>query len=222
MWRFLAHSVVNASEKVVDHLPPYFFVIDEINRAELSRTFGELMYALEYRGAAHRIKTQYSSLVRTKEDAGAFLFDGRSNYFFVPFNVFVYGTMNTIDRSVESFDFALRRRFRWVQVTPDLMAAREIMEAHGVEDATAIRAVEGLGRLNEGISADRYLGPDFCVGHAYMKHLSEYDGPGGPRAALEFLWRSRLEPLIQEYLRSTGRPDTNQRVVLFRQAFLGS
>ncbi|EAH5176092.1 AAA domain-containing protein [Campylobacter coli] len=71
---------------------------DEINRAELSRVFGELLYTLEYRGEKGKIKTQYASM-RGDED------------FYVPENVFFLGTMNDLDKSIDSFDLALRRRF---------------------------------------------------------------------------------------------------------------
>ncbi|MFH4238343.1 AAA family ATPase, partial [Acinetobacter baumannii] len=86
-------------------IPPFFFIIDEINRAELSRVFGELMYCLEYRGVKGSVKTQYANL-NTKKTGILEL--GQTYQFFIPTNIYLIGTMNTIDRSVESFDFALR------------------------------------------------------------------------------------------------------------------
>ncbi len=85
---------------------PCVFVIDEINRADLSRVFGELFFALEsgYRGKP--VENQYASLREANEE----------KQFSVPENVFIIGTMNDIDRSVESIDFALRRRFAWYEV----------------------------------------------------------------------------------------------------------
>lgn len=103
---------------VSDIIPPYFIFIDELNRAELSRVFGELMYCLEYRGSDNKIKTQYSYLVKNENDASSFYFDGNCNWFFVPDNIYLVGTMNTIDRSVETIDFAMRRRFVWIEVPP--------------------------------------------------------------------------------------------------------
>jgi 5-methylcytosine-specific restriction enzyme B len=218
-WQFMLSQPPEA--KIVDHLPPYFFVIDEVNRAELSRVLGELMFALEYRGAANKIKTQYSTLVRSDTDPGAFLVHGDTNYFFVPFNIFVFGTMNTIDRSVESFDFALRRRFRWVNVEPDPMAARHILEKRGFEETTVKRAVGSLVRLNEMIGKTPFLGPDYRIGHAYMERLSKYDGPGGATGALAFLWENHLKPLLQEYLRGRGREPMAKQLEPFQKAFLG-
>lgn len=84
---------------------PYVFIIDEINRGELSKIFGELFYAIDpgYRGRKGKVKTQYQNLVG-KTDVFA-------NGFYVPENVYIIATMNDIDRSIESIDFALRRRF---------------------------------------------------------------------------------------------------------------
>ncbi|XAK45235.1 AAA family ATPase [Campylobacter coli] len=94
----------NFNEALSDY--GYFFIADEINRAELSRVFGELLYALEYRGEKGKIKTQYASM-RGDED------------FYVPENVFFLGTMNDLDKSIDSFDLALRRRFIWQEMTCD-------------------------------------------------------------------------------------------------------
>ena len=89
----------------------FVFIIDEINRGEISKIFGELFYSIEpaYRRASGRVQTQYSNLI-----PGDDIFkDG----FYVPENVFIIGTMNDIDRSVESFDFAMRRRFAWREIS---------------------------------------------------------------------------------------------------------
>ena len=112
----------------------YYFIIDEINRADLSKVFGELMYCLEenYRGEENKIQTQYSNLdTYEMEDGVAIPLKKRKDKdkdkakdvfedgFYIPDNVIIIGTMNDIDRSVDTFDFALRRRFRWVNVDVD-------------------------------------------------------------------------------------------------------
>ena len=83
----------------------FIFVIDEINRGEISKIFGELFFSIDpgYRGEKGRIKTQYQNLVDDK--------DVFAKGFYIPENVYIIGTMNDIDRSVESMDFAMRRRF---------------------------------------------------------------------------------------------------------------
>lgn len=104
----------------------YFFIIDEINRADLSKVFGELMYALEYRDEKGKIDTQYQNLPTYSTKDKRYLLEGVDVFkegFYIPSNVIILGTMNDIDRSVESMDFALRRRFifKEVEVTPKLL-----------------------------------------------------------------------------------------------------
>lgn len=93
---------------------PFVFIIDEINRGEASKIFGELFYAIDpgYRGKKDiRVKTQYQNLVPET--------DVFAEGFYVPENVFILGTMNVIDRSIESMDFAMRRRFTWKEIKPE-------------------------------------------------------------------------------------------------------
>jgi 5-methylcytosine-specific restriction enzyme B len=209
LWSFLSGQPSN--DRVIDHLPPYYFIIDEINRAELSRVLGETMLVLEYRGTEHKVKTQYSSLVTMPNHAAAFLYDRGTNYFFVPFNLRIIGTMNVIDRSVEAFDFALRRRFRWHELKFDAGAMREILSSvSGSEISLAVESFEGL---NARIANFPSLGSDYQIGHAYAKRLTEYSGPGDMRSALRFVWRNHLEPLLREYLRGLGRPERVEEVI---------
>ena len=105
-------SIMPEGITVEEVIEPAFFIIDEINRAELSRVFGELMFSLEYRGYNGKIKTQYSYLNNESDDS-VYFWDNSEDWFFIPQNVYIIGTMNNIDRSVDSFDFALRRRFMW-------------------------------------------------------------------------------------------------------------
>ena len=88
----------------------YIFIIDEINRGEISKIFGELFFAIDpgYRGRAGEISTQYANLHADPDEK-----------FYIPENVYIIGTMNDIDRSVDSFDFAMRRRFRFVELRAD-------------------------------------------------------------------------------------------------------
>lgn len=112
----------------------YFFIIDEINRADLSKVFGELMYCLETdkRGSENRIQTQYANLhTYNPEEGDYYSEDIFEKGFYIPKNVIIIGTMNDIDRSVESMDFALRRRFVWREITveeDETKLAKTIME----------------------------------------------------------------------------------------------
>lgn len=113
-------TAVSAKAKQ-EELKKYIFIIDEINRGEISKIFGELFFAIDpgYRGKAGEISTQYSNLHFNSDEK-----------FYIPENVYIIGTMNDIDRSVDSFDFAMRRRFRFVELKADehLEAINETIE----------------------------------------------------------------------------------------------
>ena len=198
-WEYI-FNVSDKEKKIADAVPPYFFIIDEINRAELSRVFGELMYCLEYRGIEGAIKTQYAHL--NNKDTGMILV-GNDYHFFIPQNIYLIGTMNTIDRSVESFDFALRRRFRWEEVMPDTTLLYYHLLQH---NSKWVSLAENLKNLNSEIEKEPLLGRDFQIGHAYLwdinysKELTMYEVKNA-------IWEDCIAPLLQEYLRGTGRED---------------
>ena len=185
-------------------LPPYFFVIDEINRAELSRVFGELMICLEYRGSKGLglIQTQYAGL---NDKATSMIQNGESHHFFVPHNLYLLGTMNSIDRSVESFDFALRRRFRWELVKPDPGLVTYHWEQKNKKEWSGLG--ECLKALNEKITDNEHLGEDYQIGHAYLMNL-RYTTPLNFSEIKKRIWNDSLAPLLHEYLRGTGDEKT--------------
>ena len=188
----------NTNAKLTEVIPPYFIIIDEINRAELSRVFGELMYCLEYRGVNGAIETQYNQL--NTEDTGMIELGG--NYkFFVPHNLYVIGTMNTVDRSVESFDFALRRRFRWEEVKPSIGLLRHHLQSN---NPTWVGLSENLKNLNKKIKEEPLLGKDFCIGHAYLMDLG-YGSNTTYSEVRHLVWEDSILPLLEEYVRGTGR-----------------
>ena len=202
-------------------LPPYFVLIDEINRAELSRTFGELMFCLEYRGAQGAVSTQYAEL-NEKDNAMLRLKDGKA-LFFVPTNVYIIGTMNTIDRSVESFDFALRRRFAWQHVEPNANVLTNYLAQHQswIREDARQKLVDNWSKLNEAIKNHPSLGSDYRIGHAYLMGL-KYDG-----AQLEWkvknlrqaIWDDALRPLLEEYLRGSFNKESENPVDQFAKTF---
>ena len=183
------NKVVLSSVNKID-LKPFVFIIDEINRGEASKIFGELFYAIDpgYRGKTDmRVKTQYQNLI-PESDVFA---DG----FYVPDNVYIIGTMNDIDRSVESMDFAMRRRFTWKEVTPT--------ETQSMLDTLpcADEAKKTMNRLNEEIANTDGLGTAYMVGPAYFLKLGNNGG--------DFLrlWNMNIEPLLKEYLRGFRKSD---------------
>ena len=201
----------DSSRRVADAVPPFFFIIDEINRAELSRVFGELMYCMEYRGVEGRIKTQYATL--NNEETGMFRDKSEGYKFFIPFNVYLIGTMNTIDRSVESFDLALRRRFRWEEITPDCELLKYHLNEHHKEWA---ELADNLKDLNNKIKEEPLLGADYQIGHAYLMNL-KYPTSLSISEVRKQIWDDHIYPLLQEYLRGTGRSE--ELIGTFRKAF---
>ncbi|EAK0446838.1 hypothetical protein YZ39_07750 [Campylobacter lari] len=169
----------NFNEALSDH--GYFFIADEINRAELSRVFGELLYALEYRGEKGKIKTQYASM-RDDED------------FYVPENVFFLGTMNDLDKSIDSFDLALRRRFIWQEMTCDYDVIRDEIYANNIEEYA-----QACKKLNDKISKD--IGEKYQLGHSYFLKI-EFKNDEIKDSDMKKLFSNRFEALLKEYLRS--------------------
>ena len=169
----------------VDLIPEkkFVFIIDEINRGEISKIFGELFFSIDpgYRGIKGRVKTQYQNLI---EEGDAFK-DG----FYVPENVYIIGTMNDIDRSVESMDFAMRRRFAWKEVT----AEDSMKMLDGIEYEE--EAKKRMQNLNAAIIKVRGLGKAYQIGAAYFKKIKDYHGD------FQKLWDFHLKGLLYEYLR---------------------
>lgn len=186
----------------------YVFIIDEINRGEISKIFGELFYSIDsgYRGTKGRVNTQYQNLV---PDDDVF-----SEGFFIPENVYIIGTMNDIDRSVESMDFAMRRRFAWKEITAE---SRQSMldedEAWGSSGKPSEEVIaEMIVRMNNlnACIIDKYkideeeLSPKdriglteaYQIGAAYFLKYGMYGN-------FDDLWTNHLKGLLYEYLRGT-------------------
>jgi 5-methylcytosine-specific restriction protein B len=198
------------TDLVLQYVPPFFFVIDEINRAELSRVFGELMYCLEYRGYGGKLRTQYSNLIKDKHDPAAFWYEDKKNYFFIPHNVHIIGTMNIIDRSVESFDFALRRRFSWQRVEPSASVLRAVLTKEAnLTNVFIETVVKKMRELNNAIENEPLLGADFKIGHTYFFAVAKYASGQSTINVLKHIWDTKLLSLLEEYLRGSG----NQEII---------
>ncbi|WP_253514806.1 AAA family ATPase [Peribacillus frigoritolerans] len=119
-----------------------------MNRADLSRVFGELMYGLEEHYREKTFQTQYSNLptyeIKNKR-AVPMDYDVFENGFFIPENVYIIATMNDIDRSVEAFDFALRRRFQWIEVK-----ANDVMK-------DALEGMQKNNDIHKGIKVSEFV-----------------------------------------------------------------
>lgn len=167
---------------------PFVFIIDEINRGEISKIFGELFFSIDpgYRGKKGKVQTQYQNLV----EEGDVFKDG----FYVPENVYIIGTMNDIDRSVESMDFAMRRRFAWQEITAD-----ESAENMGITGELR----ERMDSLNKVIEKTEGLGSAYQVGAAMFLKVkdTEENVEGNCGMTVESLWNLNLKSLMKEYLR---------------------
>lgn len=137
---------------------PFVFIIDEINRGEISKIFGELFYSIDpgYRGLSGSVSTQYANL-----------HDDPTKKFYIPENVYIIGTMNDIDRSVDSFDFAMRRRFRFVEIKSD--DRLEMLDS--LDDDIKNTAIAKLTQLNQAISATDELNDNYHIGPSYFLKL---------------------------------------------------
>ena len=207
-WKYIFDND-NKYIKLHEIIPPHFIIIDEINRAELSRVFGELMLCLEYRGAGESIKTQYNELNTAKT---GMIKIAHGYKFFIPHNVYVLATMNTIDRSVESFDFALRRRFKWEEVKPDIDLLRYHLESY---NSKWKQLADNLKNLNKAIIQEPVLSKDYCIGHAYLWKLP-YSKELSVSEVRERIWDDSIVSLLEEYLRGTGKSET---LSTFKKAF---
>ena len=186
----LKDSAVKQVEKIEQK--NFVFIIDEINRGDLSKIFGELFFSIDpgYRGLDGNgvpkglVKTQYQNLV----EHGDIFEDG----FYVPENVYIIGTMNDIDRSVESMDFAMRRRFIFEEVL-----AEDSAENMGLSED----AKERMKRINDQISATEGLNSSYHIGGAYFLNVKTEED-------FDKLWELKLSSLVKEYLRGMDDDDS--------------
>lgn len=202
----------------------YIFIIDEINRGEISKIFGELFFSIDpgYRGEKGLVKTQYQNLITDESDP---FYEG----FYVPENVYIIGTMNDIDRSVESMDFAMRRRFAWIEVKAN--------ENTGMLDEKLsdmkYEIISIMKRLNTAIwDEDNNTGIEglsaaYHIGGSYFSKLSLYLNKEhtNKQEAYENLWNNHLKGVLFEYLRGTINAMENLKMleqVYFNQDIYGA
>lgn len=180
----------------------FVFIIDEINRGEISKIFGELFFSVDsgYRGEKGKVQTQYANLI---EDGDEFK-DG----FYIPENVYIIGTMNDIDRSVESMDFAMRRRFAWKEIKAEDTQETILNDLGDLKDET----IKRMNNLNKVIrNKETNLSEAYCIGAAYFKKIKDYKGD------FNKLWENHLKGLLFEYTR--GMPKQEEIMENFKKAY---
>lgn len=173
----------------------YVFIIDEINRGEISKIFGELFFAIDpgYRGETGAVSTQYANMHADPDEK-----------FYIPENVYLIGTMNDIDRSVDSFDFAMRRRFRFIEIKAN--DRLEMLDQIGEKKEEAIRRMTALNRV---IANTEELNENYQIGAAYFLKLQTL--------SFDQLWTDCLRPLLQEYVH--GMYDESGIMQRFEKAY---
>lgn len=179
-----------------EELKKYIFIIDEINRGEISKIFGELFFAIDpgYRGKSGAVSTQYANLHINPDEK-----------FYIPENVYIIGTMNDIDRSVDSFDFAMRRRFRFIEIKAD----DRIEMLSSLDEDLKEEAIRRMTALNNEIIKVDDLNENYQIGAAYFLKLKSLN--------FDQLWTDYLQPLLQEYVR--GMYDENGLMKNFAKAY---
>lgn len=187
-------------------LPSFLFIIDEINRAEISKVLGEIMYCLDpdYRGIKGAISTQYSALATDE----TFFINKGNDKFFIPSNVYIIGTMNDIDRSVEVFDFALRRRFAWYEVKSDevMDGILRSMKVDDLLDSNYGDYTEKIENLNKAIEDKLKLGRHYHLGPSYFAKIKlYYDESKDYKKALEGVWDNHISQILNEYVKGRGK-----------------
>ena len=181
----------------IDTDKKFVFIIDEINRGEISKIFGELFFSIDpgYRGKDGEVSTQYANLHETNKK------------FYIPENVYIIGTMNDIDRSVDTFDFAMRRRFRFVEIAAESqLGMLDEPLGYGAEEAKM-----RLRNLNAAIEKVEELNSHYHVGPSYFLKLQEVDFD------YELLWSDYIKPLLEDYLR--GSYDEVETLETLKKAF---
>lgn len=163
---------------------PFFFIIDEINRGNLSKIFGELMMLIE----ADKRAEKYALKLTYSED--------EEDQFYVPENLYIIGTMNTADRSLAIVDYALRRRFAFVSLQPDYGENfRSFLSTNGLSNSMIDHISSSVFKVNEKIKGDTNLGEGFQIGHSYFCDFKSSDD--------ENIWWQEiidfeLKPLLEE------------------------
>lgn len=198
--------------------PKFIFLIDEINRGDMSKIFGELFYAIDpgYRGEKGKIDTQYQNLIPKDGDKD---FDENNadpfrHGFYVPKNVYIIGTMNDIDRSVDSMDFAMRRRFQFIEVTAEDRVEDMFKDDNGNLLSNANTAKEIMTKLNNCINSKEIgLSKAYQIGGSYFKKFAANEEDA------QSLWDYRLKGLLREYLRGEEEHSAKEKMEILEKAF---
>ena len=170
-------------------------------RGNISQIFGELFFSIDpgYRGEEGSVSTQYTNM-----------HDDLDEKFYIPENVYIIGTMNDIDRSVDSFDFAMRRRFRFIEVE----ANEHVGMLDSLQDRYDVSDIKNrMVSLNKEIEKTDGLRRHYQIGPAYFLKLKEIEED----KPFDILWNDYLEPLLQDYVQ--GFDEVGEIIKKFKTAY---
>lgn len=167
--------------------PRFVLIIDEINRGDMSKIFGELITLLEADKRIGMENELTAKLPYSQEEFG------------VPPNLYIVGTMNTADKSIALIDVALRRRFGFIEMSPDfeilnqehIVKNQEKLKAEQVYDGL-VKSKDALIKINNGISSDSSVGRDKQIGHSFLFKVDNQQD-------LILVWKNEILPLLEEY-----------------------
>lgn len=181
----LSNEECSSALEIVSEVP-FYLIIDEINRGDISRIFGELITLLEADKRLCEKNCLKTTLPYSKKRFG------------IPPNLFIIGTMNTADKSISLVDIALRRRFGFLETMPDSDVLRTLLvnDDPEVEEVFDI-AIEVLEEINRAIL--REYDRDHQIGHSYFVKLADEKTPEDACESLRFVWYYEVLPLLQEY-----------------------
>ncbi len=193
---------------------PFVFIIDEINRGEISKIFGELFFAIDpgYRGEKGKVKTQYQSMEQSYPSSDPF-----KEYFYVPENVYIIGTMNDIDRNVESMDFAFRRRFAFYEITAESSQKMLTDLESTYKDIT-----KRMKNLNAAIIDPKKGGltEAYQLGGAYFKKIEDIKTIKNKKEdKYNKLWDIYLKGVLYEYFRGLPNDEIEKKIDLLKKAY---
>lgn len=172
---------------IVDKQNNYYMIIDEINRGNVSKIFGELLMLIEKdkRGHGYGVTLPYS--------------EGEQEKFYIPSNIYIIGMMNTADRSLAVVDYALRRRFAFIDIEPafDKAKFKSYLSAKSISEELIYEIIETINEINKDIENDEIaLGKGYRIGHSYF---CNYDESVDERKWFERIMKYEIKPLLEEY-----------------------
>lgn len=186
-WKEVFSAYQQKESVVFSAAPKYVLIIDEINRGDIAKIFGELITLIE---ADKRLREKNELIVRLPTSG---------DFFGVPPNLYIIGTMNTADRSIALLDVALRRRFGFIEMNPDFsILTQEHIEKNKAElkDNQVYdllnQSSEALKRINKRVCNDKTIGRDRQIGHSFLFKVHTLED-------LHLVWKHEVFPLLEEY-----------------------